>query len=144
MSLYVNKKIDLAIVPALAPAHHLPYWERFLIVRAMDLGVPIVFVNYAGYKMDSDGIIYGGGRSSVVLPIPLVDDIQTFKQFLKSRNVHPKLNFLVRLSEKEEVRTVDVPLSQKRFQNSQCIGVEKVEYFLPLLWHRFSCFFTFL
>ena len=116
VSLYVDKEIDLAIVPALAPVHHLPYWEMFLVVRAMDLGVPIIFVNYAGYKMDSDGIIYGGGRSSVVLPIPLIDNIQNFKQFLESKNVHPKLNFLVRLSEKEEVRTVDIPISQKWYQ----------------------------
>ena len=109
-----DNKIDVVVVPALAPAHHLLYWENFLIVRAIEVGAPIIFINYARYKED-DGIYYGGGRSSVILPLPM--KIGDYNEFLKSKDLNPSSNFRVQLKNEETVKVVDIPLTQKWYQD---------------------------
>jgi len=112
ITFFVKKHFDLVIVPALAPAYHISYWKHFLVVRAMDLGIPLIFVNYAGNKED-DGVIFGGGNSSIILPMPI--DCNNLTQFIKNKDVDPKMNFLLCLGNTEEVITADIPLDQKNY-----------------------------
>jgi predicted amidohydrolase len=105
--------VDLLIVPALAPIHHIEYWKTILIVRSIDLKIPIIFINYSGMDIDN-GILVGGGNSSIIMPLP--KGHLNLEDFVKDNSVIPENNFLLNLNNKEEAITYNLQLPTYNFE----------------------------
>jgi len=96
---------DIIFVPAMAVKPLMPYWKLFLVTRSMDNGVPVVFVNIGEQFLD-DGTVYGGGQSSVVIPMP--PQILSLGDFYSAENIKPDDHVQFAMDGEERVEVVDV------------------------------------
>jgi predicted amidohydrolase len=101
------KKAQIIFVPSMAHRALLEHWKLFLIARSMDNAVPVVFVNIAG-EYRSSGRSYGGGHSSVILPLP--KGLRTLEDFLYSPGSRPADHMLLEMSETENTAIASLEL----------------------------------
>ena len=102
-------RIELLLVPSLAIKSMLQYWHYHLIIKAIEIGVPVVFVNYAGTFKDKEYEM-GGGRSGVYLPLP--EYLESLEDLIKSKHSNPEDLCLFSLPDEEKIKIFNVQIER--------------------------------
>ena len=111
------KGSELIFVPALAVKPLLPFLEMMLIARSMDNGLPIVFVNCAG-SFQEEKIVYGGGKSKVVVPIPTQKGVSNLTELHETSSLYTRDNIQFEAEQDEGVYIVEIDLAKfERYRN---------------------------
>lgn len=97
----------IVFVLSMAVKSLLPYWQIFLKTRSIDNGIPTVFVNI-GSEFESEGIIYGGGESSIILPMP--KSVRNLKEFYYANRIEPEDQVVFKMDSKEGTAVVELDL----------------------------------